>query len=159
MKNGYSTRVGGHINHYDSSGKKTGESTPSFFGDEWTNRDASGKVVSRSYVHPDGSCTTYDTRGRVVSRSYESFGRTVTYDASGHRTGSSYDGFFGSSDSGDNSSVLRPVQQDPIPAPPPRNVSYSTPEPAEGGGDGCLLIVGVFAAVTFVLIFLGAIFH
>lgn len=64
----------GTTNHYDSRGKKIGESRPGFFG----------------------STNHYDAKGKKIGSSQKgAFGRSVHYDNKGHKTGSSYSSVFG----------------------------------------------------------------
>ena len=96
-KGGHSSKgVWGNVIHYDSKGKKIGESRPNFFGG-YTNYDAKGNKIGESSPNFFGGYTSYDNHGnKIGSTSPNFFGGETHYDAKGHKIGSSSASFLGS---------------------------------------------------------------
>ena len=93
----------GTTNHYDSKGKKIGESRPGFFGS--TNHyDAKGKKIGSSQKGAFGRSVHYDSKGHKTGTSYSSVFGTDHYDAKGRSAGHTNRSGFGTRQSsfGDN---------------------------------------------------------
>ena len=76
----------GTTNHYDSRGKKIGESRPGLFG--VTNHyDARGKKIGSSQKGAFGRSVHYDSKGHKAGTSYSSIFGTDHYDAKGRSAG------------------------------------------------------------------------
>ena len=93
----------GTTNHYDSKGKKIGESRPGFFGS--TNHyDAKGKKIGSSQKGAFGRSVHYDNKGHKTGTSYSSVFGTDHYDAKGRSAGHTNRSGFGTRQSsfGDN---------------------------------------------------------
>lgn len=91
---------GNHTNHYDSSGKKIGESRESLFGDHTNVYDSNGNKIGESRDSLFGNHTNqFDAQGRKVGESHQSlWGDHVNhYDQYGNKIGESRDATFSDS--------------------------------------------------------------
>lgn len=98
-KKGYSRNtIFGRVNHYDSTGKKTGESRRGILDNEWIHYDEKGKRVAVTRNSIFGGTYTTDTHGKRIGYSRDNlWGGTNYYDTHGHLVGRSRDNIFGGS--------------------------------------------------------------
>ena len=98
-KNGYSRKtLTGYVNHYDSTGKKTGYSRPGLLDDTWVHYDDNGKRIGVTRNSLIGGTYTTDTHGKTIGRSRKNLvGGTNYYDAHGNLVGRSHDNLVGGS--------------------------------------------------------------
>lgn len=98
-KNGYSRKtLTGYVNHYDSTGKKTGYSRPGLLDDTWVHYDENGKRIGVTRNSLIGGTYTTGTHGKTIGRSRKNLiGGTNYYDAHGNLVGRSRDNLVGGS--------------------------------------------------------------
>lgn len=99
----------GTMNHYDSKGKKIGESRPGMFGT--TNHyDAKGRKTGSSAPGIFASQVHYDNKGHKTGSSYNGLFDTDHYDAKGNPVGHTHNSGFGTKqsnfDSGSNYNMV-----------------------------------------------------
>ena len=98
-KNGYSRNtLTGRVNHYDSSGKKTGYSRPGLLDNTWVHFDEKGNRIGVTRDSLIGGTYTTDRHGKTIGRSRKNLiGGTNYYDAHGKLIGRSRDNLVGGS--------------------------------------------------------------
>ena len=115
-KNGYSRKtLTGYVNHYDSTGKKTGYSRPGLLDDTWVHYDENGKRIGITRNSLIGGTYTTDTHGKTIGRSrLNLIGGTNYYDAHGKLIGRSRDTLVGGSRDSEgfaNQTSTRPAER------------------------------------------------
>lgn len=115
-KSGYSRNtLLGHVNHYDSSGKKVGQSRRGLLDNTWVHYDEKGKRIGVTRDSLIGGTYTTDTHGKTIGYSRKNLvGGTNYYDAHGKLVGRSHDNLVGGSRDSEglaNQTSTRPAEQ------------------------------------------------
>lgn len=115
-KSGYSRNTPlGRVNHYDSSGKKVGQSRRGLLDNTWVHYDENGKRIGVTRDSLIGGTYTTDTHGRTIGYSRKNLvGGTNYYDTHGKLIGRSRDNLVGGSRDSDgfaNQTSTRPAER------------------------------------------------